>query len=63
MKTLRIAEILSRLRIHLEQDGGTLNSCEVDDLYRAWFRIPDEEETCLEDVEKWALRMMNETPA
>jgi hypothetical protein len=50
--------IQQTLYSHLSRDG-TPNDCTVTELYRKAHRLPDDAETCLEDVEKWAFEVMN----
>lgn len=48
-------EVAAELRRHLA-GGGTLNDCEVDELFREWHGIVDGRDTDLEEVERWAVR-------
>ncbi len=49
------SSITSRLIAHLESEGGTMNDSTTDALYREANRIPDNVETDLESVERWAV--------
>ena len=50
--------VAKRLKAHLSS-GGAMNDGETGDLYREAKRIPEGEETSLEDVERWAQEVAN----
>ena len=50
--------IAARLRAHLDGDG-TMNDAVTGDLYREAHGLPPDEETTLEDVERWAFETAN----
>lgn len=45
--------ITKRLEEHI-RNGGTANDAIVGDLFREWHHLPDDWETDLTDVERWA---------
>lgn len=50
--------VAKRLKAHLSS-SGTMNDGKTGDLYREAKRIPEGEETSLEDVERWAQEVAN----
>ena len=52
------SSIVADLRAHISGEG-TLNDQTTEDLYREWFRLEDESETCLEEVERWAVKLLS----
>jgi hypothetical protein len=49
-----------RLREHLADPDATLNDIEVERLYRLFHDLPEDQDTDLEDVERWAVRTAQE---
>jgi len=48
------ADIAAELTAHLSNEDGCANDCDTDALFKEWHNLPEEIETDLEEVEKWA---------
>jgi len=51
--------IADELYLHLTSDNGVPNDSRTDELYRKAKGVPEDTETDLEDVERWAFDTLN----
>lgn len=53
------SSIACRLRLHLASEDGTANDATTDEFYREWFSVREDQDTDLEEVERWAFEILN----